>query len=90
MKMGMKVGLEVYDVTPSSVGMYDCILTVGYDAEGEPDISTGVEEQSKVCAICLFLEDDPNNFGEIITPTSYDGDCDVCGLHPWEDEEEHE
>lgn len=87
MRVGIGVGWDEHGVKPSHVGMYDCILTLGYDAEGEPDLSTGVEEQSKVCAICLFLEDEPDNHGEIIIPTSYDGDCDVCGLHPWEGEE---
>lgn len=86
LRVGIEYGWRRHGIKPSPVGMYDCILTLDYDAEGEPDISTGIEERTNVCAICLFLEDEPDNHGEIIKPTSYDGDCDVCGHHPWEEE----
>ena len=79
MQLGVEIGERVWGVPASPIGMYRCILTVGYDDKGEPDISTGIEEDINACAKCLFLEDDPNNWGEIINPTTYDGDCDVCG-----------
>lgn len=79
MQLGVEVGERVWGVPSSPIGMYRCILTVGYDDEGEPDVSTGIEEDVNACAKCLFLEDEPHNFGEIINPTTYDGDCDVCG-----------
>jgi len=76
---GIRVGLEQYGVEKSELtGMYQAILTCGYDDEGEPDVSTGIEEKGNYCAVCLFLEDAPYNYGEIITPTSYDADCDDC------------
>ena len=34
--------------------------------------------QGNFCAICLFLHDEPYNYGTHIEPTSYDGDCDDC------------
>lgn len=79
---GIQVGHKQYGVKKSELtGMYRAVLTIGYDSDGEPDISTGIEEDGNYCAVCLFLEDDPNNYGEIITPTSYDADCDDCGKH---------
>ena len=77
---GIQVGHKQHGVKKSEMtGMYRAILTVGYDADGEPDVSTGIEEDGNYCAVCLFLEDHPYNYGEIITPTSYDADCDDCG-----------
>lgn len=40
--------------------------------------SEQIEPPMNICAICLFIEDEPYNYGDIITPTSYDGDCDDC------------
>ena len=79
-------GKTVWNIPVSSTGMYDCILTLGFDEDGEPDLSTGIEEQSKMCAHCLFVTDEPHNFGDIIEPTQYDGDCDECGYVPFHDQ----
>ena len=40
--------------------------------------SEGIEVPMNVCGICLVLEDDPDNYGDTIAPTTYDGDCDEC------------
>lgn len=72
-------GWQEWGVPKSMTGMYQATITHGYDDKGEPDLTTGIEEQCNVCAICLFLEDEPHNYGEIIIPTTYDGDCDECG-----------
>jgi len=53
----------------SSTGMYLC-----EEYEGNHVI-----DKLNVCNICLFLEDEPYNYGDVIKPTSYDGDCDDCG-----------
>tara|TARA_B100000282_G_scaffold291360_1_gene263492 strand:+ start:3191 stop:3451 length:261 start_codon:yes stop_codon:yes gene_type:complete len=57
----------------SKTGMYRC-----EDYEGEGD-NPPLLDVLNVCAICLFVEDEPYNFGTDINPTPYDGDCDDCG-----------
>ena len=77
---GIDIGKTRYGIPKSKyTAMYQAILTVGYDDEGEPDVSTGIEEKGNYCSICMFLDDEPYNFGEIIEPSSYDADCDECG-----------
>ena len=56
-----------YKISPT--GMYLCL---DYELDA-------LLEKMNVCAICLFLEDEPYNYGTEITPTRYDGDCDDCG-----------
>ena len=79
MQLGVEVGERVWGIPASPIGMYHCTLTLGFDKDGEPDISTGIEGETNACAKCLFLEDEPHNWGDIIVPTTYDADCDVCG-----------
>ena len=76
---GVVVGERKYGVTPSDTGMYEAIITIGFDEDGEPDETTGYEEFGNYCSLCLFVNDDPHNYGDIIRPTEYDGDCDECG-----------
>ena len=59
----------------SPTGMYRCV-TYEFCKDG---IFFGEREEMNICAICLFLEDAPYNYGDEIIPTSYDGDCDECG-----------
>ena len=59
----------------SDTGMYVCKT---YDQFLGNGVYEGLIEKLNVCAICLFIEDDPDNYGDIIEPTSYDGDCDDC------------
>lgn len=59
----------------SPTGMYRCV-TYEFCKDG---IFFGEREEMNICAICLFLEDAPYNYGDEIIPTSYDGDCDDCG-----------
>ncbi len=54
----------------SATGMYLC-----EEFEGQHLI-----DRLNICNVCLFIEDEPYNFGDSIKPTSYDGDCDDCGL----------
>ena len=59
----------------SPTGMYRCV-SYEYCKDGD---FFGEQEVLNICAICLFLEDAPYNYGDKISPTSYDGDCDDCG-----------
>ena len=61
---------KAYGVEVSITGMYRVT-----DSED-------IEPPMNVCGVCLFCEDDPNNYGDTIAPTAYDGDCDECG-HFW-------
>lgn len=54
----------------SPTAMYVCII------RGSDDI---IYDKLNICNVCIFVEDSPINYGEI-EPTSYDGDCDECGL----------
>jgi len=56
-----------YNISPT--GIYVC-------KEYEGDI---LLDSMNVCAICLFVTDEPYNYGDEIAPTRYDGDCDDCG-----------
>ena len=62
-----------YDFSPT--GMYQCRDYEFFDEKGPSNLL----EQLNVCGVCLFIEDEPYNFGNVIEPTSYDGDCDDCG-----------
>jgi hypothetical protein len=64
-----------YPISPT--GMYQC---EEYDIIDENGKGEGLIERMNICAICLFLEDEPYNYGDLIMPTSYDGDCDDCGI----------
>ena len=68
MELADEVALKKgYEKSPT--GMYLC-----EDYEGET-----ILDKMNVCNICLFIEDEPYNYGNSIKPTSYDGDCDDCG-----------
>ena len=60
----------------SATGMYQCEEYAEFDEEGNGVV---VLERVNICGICLFIEDEPYNYGDVIKPTSYDGDCDDCG-----------
>ena len=77
--LGVVVGERKYGIDRSTTGMYEAIITIGFDENGEPDESTGYKEFGNYCSECLFVNDDPHNYGDIIRPTEYDGDCDECG-----------
>ena len=62
-----------YGISASPTGMY------------RVSDSEEIEPPQNVCGVCLFCEDDPNNFGDTIVPTAYDGDCDECNIAPFED-----
>jgi len=77
---GIDIGKTRYNIPKSErTAMYMATLYCDYDEKGEPDPSSGIEERGNYCSICLFLEDEPYNFGEVIEPSSYDADCDDCG-----------
>ena len=64
-----------YSISPT--GMYQC---EDYEFVGDDDVErSNLLERLNVCGVCLFLEDEPYNFGNVIKPTTYDGDCDDCG-----------
>ena len=69
-KIAQKKGYEI-----SSTGLYLCEDYEFFDAE---NIGKNLLERMNVCAICLFIEDEPYNYGNVICPTTYDGDCDDC------------
>tara|TARA_R110000851_G_scaffold99641_2_gene214806 strand:+ start:1118 stop:1420 length:303 start_codon:yes stop_codon:yes gene_type:complete len=71
----LKNAVENCGYPSSPTGMYRCESYEYVDPEGKPQ---GLIEVMNICAICLFLDDDPYNFGDNIEPTSYDGDCDDC------------
>mgnify|MGYP001158334050 CR=1 FL=1 len=89
---GIQVGRIKYSIKMSVTGMYMATIYVTYTEDGEPDPKSGIEERGNYCSVCLFLEDDPNNFGEVIEPSTYDGDCDECNRAalPHADMEEEE
>jgi len=64
-----------YKLSPT--GMYVCVE----DTDLIPPYFVGEVPPTgmNVCNICIFIEDSPDNFDNVI-PTSYDGDCDDCGL----------
>jgi len=68
-----KAVLQGYPRSPT--GMYRCEEYEHFDPEDKPQ---GLIDVQNICAICLFLEDEPYNYGDNIEPTSYDGDCDDC------------
>ena len=77
---GIDVGKKQYGIPKSKhTAMYMATLYCGYDREGEPDPDSGIEERGNYCSVCLFLEDEPYNYGEVIEVSSYDADCDDCG-----------
>ena len=75
-KKALTRATEVCGYPPSPTGMYRCEEYEYIDADGNPQ---GLVDVQNICAICLFLEDEPYNYGDNIEPTSYDGDCDECG-----------
>lgn len=64
-KLAVKKGYEV-----SATGMYLC-----EEFEGQHLL-----DRLNICSVCLFIEDEPYNYGDSIRASSYDGDCDDCGL----------
>jgi hypothetical protein len=70
-KVAVKKG---YQLSPT--GMYLC---EDYECESEEGELSNLLVRQNVCSICLFLEDEPYNYGNVIKPTAYDGDCDDCG-----------
>jgi hypothetical protein len=68
MERADKIAKE-YGCDFSPTGMYLCVYR-----DGEH-----ILDKLNVCGVCIFLEDSPINYGEI-KPTSYDADCDDCGL----------
>lgn len=75
-KQAIKIGDNKYDIKESITGMYKCDM---YDSDDFDEDNDTPLETSNVCAICLFMEDEPYNFGDTIAPSSYDADCDECG-----------
>ena len=59
----------------SNTGMYVCKTYDQYLGDG---VYHGLIDKMNICAICLFIEDEPYNYGDVIEPTAYDGDCDDC------------
>ena len=78
LKKGIDFGHEKYDVEKSKTGMYMATVYLDFDVKGEPDPESGIEERGNYCSVCLFLEDEPYNFGDVIEPSTYDADCDDC------------
>ena len=77
---GIDVGKKQYGIPKSKhTAMYVATLYRIYDREGEPDPFSGIEERGNSCSVCLFLEDEPYNYGDEIEPSSYDADCEDCG-----------
>ena len=71
LKNAVKIGKREYGIEESVTGMYRC--KIYYTDEDTPI------EIHNICARCLFMEDDPDNLGDVIEATSYDADCDDCG-----------
>jgi len=59
-------------IIPSSTGMYHCTTFV--DEE-----HTIIDGDGNYCVSCIFLDDVPYNYGDVVIPTLYDGGCDECG-----------
>lgn len=69
MEEGDKIAKEKgFDISPT--GMYVSII------RGNDGI---IYDKLNICNVCIFVEDCPDNYEEL-RPTSYDGDCDECGL----------
>ena len=80
LRLGMIIGETKYKIPKSEyTAMYLATIYNDYDGKGDPVLSSGIEERGNYCSVCLFLEDAPYNFGEVIEPSSYDADCDECG-----------
>lgn len=63
----------------SKTEMYRCEVHE-YIHEGN-DVVKLVMDFEHLCAICVFLEDEPYNW-DSVKATTYDGDCDCCGRLP--------
>ncbi len=75
LKRAVQIGYKDYGIQESVTGMYRCEV---YEHDGfNEDVDTPLEV-SNVCAKCLFMEDEPHNYGDVIEPTSYDAECDEC------------
>lgn len=62
-----------YKLSPT--GMYVSQVFALHGAQGG---KTHLIEKMNVCAICIFIHDEPYNYG-VLQATTYDGDCDDCG-----------
>ena len=76
LKNAVKIGKREYGIEESVTGMYGC--KIYYTDDFDEDEDTPIEIHN-ICARCLFMEDDPDNLGDVIEATSYDADCDDCG-----------
>lgn len=75
LKEAVKIGYSDWGIEESITGMYRCKV---YESDGFDEDADKPLEISNVCAKCLFMEDEPHNYGDVIEPTSYDADCDEC------------
>ena len=66
-------------VRPSRVTIQGLFQAAPYNGPAGPGNYSLQGSNYADCSLCLFVNDDPHNYGDIIRPTEYDGDCDECG-----------